>query len=81
MRFLPDSDQAEVRLVLENGEKVRSLAFDLGDKGYYSDFEGDGQWQQAGAGRGTWTPAEGKATLSYKVRITHPVATASSMRG
>ncbi|WP_337058751.1 hypothetical protein [Pseudomonas sp. USHLN015] len=72
VRFLPDSDQAEVRLVLENGEKVRSLAFDLGDKGYYSDFKGDGQWQQASAERGTWTPAEGKATLSYKVRITHP---------
>ncbi|MGA4635215.1 hypothetical protein ACPA5B_15180 [Pseudomonas solani] len=72
VRFLPDSDQAEVRVVLENGEKVRSLGFDLGDKGYYSDFKADGQWQQASAERGTWTPAEGKATLSYKVRITHP---------
>lgn len=71
VRFLPDSDQAEVQLVVEEGEKVRRLSFDLGDKGYYSDFKADGQWQQEGAGRGTWQPAPGKATLSYRVRITH----------
>jgi len=72
VRFLPQSDQAEVRLTLEQGEAVSSLSFDLGDKGYYSDFKADGQWQQNGAARGTWQPAKGEASLSYRVRISHP---------
>ncbi|MET1077997.1 MAG: hypothetical protein ABWY06_08250 [Pseudomonas sp.] len=72
VRLLPDADQAEVSLRLEQGERVRSLSFNLGDKGYFSDFQADGQWQQEGAGRGTWTPASGEASLTYRVRISHP---------
>ncbi|MDT4808503.1 hypothetical protein FQZ97_413660 [compost metagenome] len=73
VRFLPESDQAEVSLLLEKGEAVRSLRFDLGDKGYYSDFKADGQWQQDADGQhGTWQPVPGKSRLSYRVRISHP---------
>jgi len=72
VRFLPDEDQAEVQLILEKGEAVRSLEFNLGDDGYYSDFVADGEWLQASPERGAWRPAEGKARLSYRVRISHP---------
>ncbi|MBD2839156.1 hypothetical protein ID144_19150 [Pseudomonas sp. JM0905a] len=72
VRFLPESDQAEVNLVLEKGDGVRSLRFDLGDKGYYSDFKASGTWNQEDPGHGTWVPGKGKASLSYKVRISHP---------
>jgi hypothetical protein len=53
VRFLPESDQAEVSLVLEKGDSVRSLRFNLGDKGYYSDFESSGGWTQDDPGHGT----------------------------
>ncbi|AOE84390.1 hypothetical protein [Pseudomonas sp. TCU-HL1] len=72
VRFLPESDQAEVSLVLEKGDVVRSLRFDLGDKGYYSDFKASGSWTQDDPTHGTWVPGSGKASLSYKVRISHP---------
>ncbi|BAU75393.1 M61 metallopeptidase family protein [Metapseudomonas furukawaii] len=72
VRFLPESDQAEVSLVLEKGDSVRSLRFNLGDKGYYSDFESSGGWNQDDPGHGTWVPGEGKASLTYRVRISHP---------
>lgn len=77
VRFLPDSDQAEVKLTLEQGEAVRSLAFDLGKKGYYSDFKTDGTWQSAAVQpgekqQGTWQPGKGKTSLTYRVRINHP---------
>src|SRR3546814_859997 len=72
VRFLPDEDQAEVQLILEKGEAVRSLEFNLGDDGYYSDFVADGEWLQASPERGAWRPAEGKVRLSYRVRISHP---------
>ena len=72
VRFLPESDQAEVTLTLEKGEVVRSLTFDLGDKGYYSDFTSNGSWQSTSPQSGTWKPGKGEATLSYKVRISHP---------
>jgi len=72
VRLLPDEDQAEVQLILEKGEAVRSLEFNLGDDGYYSDFVADGEWLQASPERGAWRPAEGKARLSYRVRISHP---------
>lgn len=52
MRFLPQSDQAEVRLTLEQGSAVRSLRFELGEQGRYSDFQADGQWQQESPGTG-----------------------------
>jgi hypothetical protein len=60
VRFLPESDQAEVRLTLERGEAVTSLDFDLSDKGYYSDFQADGQWQPNGDSRGVWLPAKAR---------------------
>ncbi len=72
VRFLPAEDQAVVQLILEKGEAVRSLQFNLGDEGYYSDFQADGEWQQESPALGTWRPAPGKATLSYRVRISHP---------
>ena len=71
VRFLPETDQAEVRLTLEQGDAVRSLVFDLGSKGAYSDFQADGDWQQEEPHSGKWQPAKGKASLSYKVRISH----------
>ncbi|QFT21743.1 hypothetical protein FIV02_09145 [Pseudomonas sp. THAF187a] len=71
VRFLPDSDQAEVSITLEKGERVRSLDFNLGDDGRYSDFETDGQWSQDVAGRGKWQPGKGKSVLSYRVQIDH----------
>ncbi|KRW70142.1 hypothetical protein AO741_17455 [Pseudomonas sp. TTU2014-105ASC] len=72
VRFLPEEDQAVVQLILEKGEVVRRLDFNLGKEGYYSDFEADGDWQQETPERGTWRPSEGKSRLSYRVRISHP---------
>ncbi|VXB68368.1 Predicted metalloprotease, contains C-terminal PDZ domain [Pseudomonas sp. 8AS] len=72
VRFLPESDQAEVSLILENSDLVRSLTFDLGDKGYYSDFQADGSWQQDSPQSGTWQPGKGKSRLSYRVKVNHP---------
>lgn len=68
VRLLPDSRQAEVRLTLAEGSAVRSLDFDLGTAGAYSDFLADGQWQ-AQNGRGIWRPAAGKTSLSYRVLL------------
>ncbi|WP_434578064.1 hypothetical protein J3P95_07360 [Pseudomonas sp. Z5-35] len=71
VHLLPQSDQVEVRLTLARGSAVRSLDFDLGDEGRYSDFKADGQWQLTpGHGsRGVWRPAADKASLTYRVRI------------
>jgi len=73
VRLLPQSDQAEVRLTLAQGSAVRSLDFDLGDGSLYSDFKADGQWQLTPGkqARGVWRPAADKASLSYRVRISH----------
>ncbi len=71
VRFLPEADQAQVRLTLEKGEAVRNLAFNLGKKDYYSDFQADGEWLQDSPEEGIWKPAKGKASLTYKVRISH----------
>ncbi|MFC3606180.1 hypothetical protein [Stutzerimonas tarimensis] len=68
VRFLPEQDQAEVQMILARGERVRSLDFNLGEDGRYSDFRADGEWEQSG-GRGIWRPAEGQARLAWKVRI------------
>ncbi|MFJ7143032.1 MAG: hypothetical protein ACN6P5_05815 [Pseudomonas protegens] len=76
VRFLPQSDQAEVRLTLADGSALRSLDFDLGRDGDYSDFKADGQWQagaDAAGQRGVWRPASGKASLSYRVRLSHSI--------
>ncbi len=72
VRFLPESEQAEVSLTLEQADAVRSLTFDLGDKGYYSDFKGDGTWQQESEQKGSWLPGKGKSTLNYRVKVSHP---------
>lgn len=69
VRFLPDSDQAEVSLTLDEGERVRRLDFDLGDQDAYSDFRADGQWTRDSPERGSWQPGKGEARLSYRVRI------------
>ncbi|MDO9617194.1 MAG: hypothetical protein Q7J43_05870 [Pseudomonas sp.] len=69
VRFLPDTEQAEVSLTLEDGAPVTSLAFNLGKEGVYSDFKADGQWTQNSAELGTWQPGKGKSTLRYRVRI------------
>lgn len=71
VRFLPESDQAQVRIQLEKGERVPRLAFNLGDKGYYSDFQTDGEWQQSVAQSGVWLPKSGRSSLTYKVKISH----------
>lgn len=73
VRLLPQSDHAEVRLTLAQGSSVRSLDFDLGDGTHYSDFKADGQWQLTPGkeARGVWRPATDKASLTYRVRISH----------
>lgn len=73
VRLLPQSDQAEVRLTLAQGSAVRSLDFDLGDGSLYSDFKADGQWQLTPGKqtRGVWHPAADKASLTYRVHISH----------
>ncbi|WP_085724701.1 hypothetical protein [Pseudomonas sp. R37(2017)] len=73
VRLLPQSDQAEVRLTLAQGSAVRSLDFNLGDGSHYSDFKADGQWQliPGQAARGVWRPAADKASLTYRVKISH----------
>jgi hypothetical protein len=73
VRLLPQSDQAEVRLTLAQGSAVRSLDFDLGDGSHYSDFKADGQWQLTPGkqARGVWRPGADKASLTYRVRISH----------
>ncbi|MGY2292674.1 hypothetical protein ACW9H6_23230 [Pseudomonas sp. SDO528_S397] len=76
VKLLPQSDQAEVRVSLSRGSAVRSLNFDLGHDGDYSDFKADGQWHvtpgAAGANsRGLWQPAADNASLTYRVRLTH----------
>lgn len=73
IRLLPQSDQAEVRMTFARGEAVRSLDFDLGDGSRYSDFKADGQWQLTPGkpARGVWRPTADKASLTYRVRISH----------
>lgn len=71
VRFLPDSDQAEVSLTLERGEAVRYFDFSLGDEGAYSDFKAEGEWQQSSPARAVWRPQAGKARLSYRVKVSH----------
>lgn len=73
VRFVPETDQAEVSLTLERGDAVRQLDFNLGKDGAYSDFVADGSWEATEDGaRGVWKPAKGKSSLSYKVRVSHP---------
>ena len=56
VKLLPQSDQAEVRVSLSQGSAVRSLDFDLGHDGDYSDFKADGQWSVT-EHRGRWQPS------------------------
>lgn len=78
VRLLPQSGQAEVRMTLADGAQVRSLDFDLGREGRYSDFQADGPWQPvADNQRGIWHPAPGKASLTYKVKLDHTLKNGS----
>ncbi|MBP1128354.1 MULTISPECIES: hypothetical protein [Pseudomonas] len=70
VKLLPQSDQAEVRVSLSHGAAVRSLNFELGQAGDYSDFKADGQWKVTGS-RGLWQPDADKASLTYRVRLSH----------
>lgn len=73
VRFLPESDQAEVSLSLDKGEAIKQLSFNLGDEGIYSDFTAEGgDWSQESAERGIWKPGKGKTKLSYLVKVSHP---------
>ncbi|MGY2378149.1 hypothetical protein ACW9IB_26930 [Pseudomonas sp. SDO524_S393] len=69
VKLLPQGEQAEVRVSLSQGSAVRSLDFDLGHDGEYSDFKADGQWKVTGT-RGLWQPGADKASLTYRVRLT-----------
>ena len=69
VKLLPQTEQAEVRVSLSQGSAVRSLDFDLGHDGTYSDFKADGQWKVTGH-RGLWQPSADKASLTYRVRLT-----------
>ena len=74
VQFEPDTGQAQVRLTLADGSAVRSLDFDLGAPGSYSDFKADGQWQlspDAQHSRGVWHPGSGPSSLTYRVRLSH----------
>ena len=42
VRLMPQTGQADVRLTLAEGSAVRSLDFDLGAPGSYSDFKAAG---------------------------------------
>ncbi|WP_426099500.1 hypothetical protein [Pseudomonas sp. PSPC3-3] len=70
VKLLPQSDQAQVRVSLSQGSVVRSLDFELGRDGDYSDFQADGQWTVSGH-RGLWQPSADKASLTYRVRLSH----------
>ncbi|MFB3304137.1 hypothetical protein [Pseudomonas sp. AMR01] len=70
VKLLPQTEQAEVRVSLSQGSAVRSLDFDLGRAGDYSDFKADGQWKVTGS-HGLWQPSADKASLTYRVRLTH----------
>ena len=69
VRFVPETNQAQVSLSLNKAERIRSFDFNLTEEGRYSDFQGDGQWTQGEDGRGVWLPGEGKSTLTYWVKI------------
>ena len=56
VKFLPDSDQAEVSLTLADTARIYGLTFNLGKRGAYSDFVADGQWQQSSPEQGQWLP-------------------------
>jgi len=72
VKFVPEQDLAEIELLVEEGDAIRYLDFNLGDEGLYSDFEtsDEGSWKQEG-GRGVWRPGAGKARLSYRVKVSH----------
>ena len=80
VQLLPLSNQAQVSVTLAEGSAVRSLDFDLGVPGNYSDFKADGNWQLTADpqhSRGLWHPAPGKASLSYRVQLNHQLKNGS----
>ncbi|MFI8481248.1 hypothetical protein ACIGCM_11830 [Pseudomonas sp. NPDC078700] len=73
VRFVPESDVAEVSMSLDKGEAISQFSFNLGDQQRYSDFTTEGgEWTQESPERGIWKPGKGKTTLSYRVKISHP---------
>ena len=69
VRFLPASQEAEVRITLAKGELIQRMRFYLPDPAHYFAFSADGKWHDDGDSYSTWTPASGKASLTYRVRI------------
>jgi hypothetical protein len=69
VRFLPASQEAEVRITLAKGELIQRMRFYLPDPEHYFAFKAEGQWHEDGGGYATWTPASGQASLTYRVRI------------
>jgi predicted metalloprotease with PDZ domain len=69
VRFLPATQEAEVRITLAKGELIQRMRFYLPDPEHYFAFSADGQWHEDGHGYAIWAPSSGKASLSYRVRI------------
>jgi hypothetical protein len=69
VEFLPVSGEAQVQVTLAKGELLHEVKFFLPPSGQYVAFKTDGQWREDGQGHGLWTPASGKTSLSYRVRI------------
>lgn len=69
VEFLPASGEAQVQVTLAQGELLHEVTFFLHKPGQYFAFKADGQWREDGQGHGIWTPAKGKTSLSYRVRI------------
>jgi hypothetical protein len=72
VRFLPESGEAMVNLRLAENAALVRVQFDLGDKGYFSDFEGTGTLAEE-PGQLLWVPGKAKTggSLSYRVKIDH----------
>lgn len=69
VEFLPVTGEAQVQVTLAKGELLHEVKFYLPNTALYSGFKADGQWREDGQGHGFWTPANGTANLSYRVRI------------
>lgn len=68
VKFLPAQDSALVTIQLADGAAVPNLVFNFEHAERYSEFNAQGAWQLED-NRGIWQPTEGKASLSYQVKI------------
>ena len=71
VRFQPEAGYADVAMIVEKGEMVVSFDLNLGKRGDYSEFKGNGEISQNGD-RLLWKPSPGVAKLTYRVNLTHP---------